>query len=84
MSQSKNSFGANNNIKVEYHYGPRNSKQLFYNNNLLGYFRNDEITDTFKAVYLGHGDRSFREIEVRRSIEQMKLELYIKIRGSQK
>jgi hypothetical protein len=34
MSQSKNSFGANNNIKVEYHYGPRNSKQLLYNNNL--------------------------------------------------
>jgi hypothetical protein len=35
----------------------------------------DETTDTFKAVHLGHGDRSCCEIEVRRSIEQMKLEV---------
>jgi hypothetical protein len=41
MSQSTNSSTANNNIKVEYHYGPRNSKQILYNNNLFGYFRND-------------------------------------------
>jgi hypothetical protein len=95
MSQSTNSSGANNNIKVEYHYGPRNSKQILYKNNLFGYFRNnhwrcidkkcgalisvdistDEIIDTVKAVHLGHGDRSLCEIEVRRSIEQMKLEV---------
>ena len=35
----------------------------------------DEIIDTVKAVHLGHGDRSLCEIEVRRSIEQMKLEV---------
>ena len=95
MSQSTNSSTANNNIKVEYNYGPRNSKQILCNNNLFGYFRNDhwgcinkkfgalisvdistdEITDKFKAVHLGHGDRSFCEIEVRRSIEKMKLEV---------
>ena len=95
MSQSTNSSAVNNSIKVEYHYGPRNSKQILFKNNLFGYFRNDqwrcinkkcgalisvdistdEITDTFKAVHLGHGDRSCCEIEVRRSIEQMKLEV---------
>jgi hypothetical protein len=42
MSQSNNSSecsSTNNSIKIEYHHGPRNSRQILYQNNLYGYFR---------------------------------------------
>jgi hypothetical protein len=76
MSQSNNSSecsSTNNSIKIEYHLGPRNSRQILYQNNLNAYTKKctasivvdislDRITDISKATHLGHMDRSHCEI----------------------
>ncbi len=95
MSQSINSDKSVSCIKIEYHSGSRNSKQILYNNNLFGYYRDDKwrctdkkclatisvdvstdtITDVSKANHVGHNGKSPCEIEVRRAIEQMKIDV---------
>ena len=83
------------NLKAEFHHGARECRQILYQNNLFGYFRNktwrcvhkkcsatisvdistETIIDICRTNHIGHADKSPCEIEVRRAIEQMKLDV---------